>query len=291
MNEIPQIQISQLPTPINLPAVIQYIEYMGPIIAQSKMAGCDNVAQGKVLASMQVMRGIPLDEIIKTYHFIEGKLSMRSEAMLHKFRDQYGGKHVILRRDPEVVAIRLTDRHGVTTERSLSWEEIKDEPFTQKPKSKGGGLKDNYATPHKRMQMMWARLVSDTVRAVEPGVVAGTYTPEEIGDFSPGSEVAIEGEFTTEAISPATTLAERAPPQLPQQPPVMSWNMSDPAGPDEIQAIKNLVTEIAPHDADVVTRLKAVLDGMGKKLDQLTHAEAQQMKAKLDARLAGFRFG
>lgn len=275
MNEIPQ------GPPITSANPIQWIEYIGPCIAQSRMFGCDNEAQGKVLASMQVTQNLSLMDIMRTYHFVDGKLSMRAESMLSTFRDQYGGKHVILRRDPECAAVRLTDRHGVSTECSLTWEQIKDEPFT---KGKKGQIKDNYATPHKRMQMLWARLISDSMRSVEPGVVAGVYTPEEIGDFT-GRE--IEG-------STVTTLADQPQPQLPApattQPPVQSWNMSDQAGPEEIQRIKDLITEIHAHDPEIVDRVKAVLGEMGKTLSQLTHSEAQRMQAKLDAKLAGTRF-
>jgi hypothetical protein len=32
--------------------------------------------------------------------------------------------------------------------------------------------------------MLWARLVSDTVRALDPGVNSGAYTPEELQDFN-----------------------------------------------------------------------------------------------------------
>jgi hypothetical protein len=34
------------------------------------------------------------------------------------------------------------------------------------------------------MQMLWARAVSDGVRTVDPGVVAGIYTPEEVNEFA-----------------------------------------------------------------------------------------------------------
>ena len=63
----------------------------------------------------------------------------------------------------------------------LTWQEAEKEPFT---KDKGGNVKTNYATPRSRMQMLWARVVSDGVRATFPQVVAGTYTPEEVEDFT-----------------------------------------------------------------------------------------------------------
>jgi len=50
-------------------------------------------------------------------------------------------------------------------------------------KSKNDELKFNWSTPRKRKQMLWARLVSDVVRAIAPQVVKGIYTPEEVADF------------------------------------------------------------------------------------------------------------
>lgn len=271
---------------------IQWVEYIGPIIAQSRMFGCQNEAQGKVLASMQITQGVALMDIMRTYHFVDGKLSMRAEAMLATFRDKYGGQHVVLRRDPEAAGIRLVDRHGVVTERFITWEEIKNEPFT---KGKNGQVKDNYATPHKRMQMLWARLVSDAVRAVEPGVVAGAYTPEEISDFGQGSGTSASLVESAEV----TPTPQQAQPQTQQQTqltapadakPVYSWRDTDPATPETITEIRKLIGELSQHDPGIVERLKKVLEGMGKKLDQLNHGEALAMKSRLSAKLTGTRF-
>ena len=44
-------------------------------------------------------------------------------------------------------------------------------------------LKAKYSTPRARMQMLWARCVSDGVRVVAPECVQGIYTPEETSDF------------------------------------------------------------------------------------------------------------
>ena len=50
-------------------------------------------------------------------------------------------------------------------------------------KGRNGQLKDNWSTPRRRMQMMWARAVSDGVRTVCPLATRGHYTPEEAVDF------------------------------------------------------------------------------------------------------------
>ena len=47
----------------------------------------------------------------------------------------------------------------------------------------GKTYKDNWATPRSRMQMLWARVVSDGVRTMAPEICSGIYTPEETADI------------------------------------------------------------------------------------------------------------
>ncbi len=112
-----------------------------------------------------------------------------------------GGKHRLVDRTPERAAIHL-EFDGTEYDFELTWEQVMQEPFVYR----GGPdaqmaelnkpfeerrLKDKYRTPRSRMQMLWARLISDSVRAVDPQSNQGTYTPEEIDDFD-GVEVVAE---------------------------------------------------------------------------------------------------
>lgn len=151
------------------------IEAVGKYIAGSGMFGCKNEAQGVVLAMTCHMEGITPIQFNRIYHMIDGKPSMRADAMLAEFNKR-GGKHEVLRRDAEEAAVKL---NGVAF--SLKWDEAKKEPFVfQKD---GKTLKTNWASPRARMQMLWARVVSDGVRTVMPEVAAGIYTPEETEDM------------------------------------------------------------------------------------------------------------
>jgi hypothetical protein len=69
---------------------------------------------------------------------------------------------------------------GQTYTESLSWEDVQQERYIY---AKDGSLKDNWATPRGRRQMLWARVISEAVRTLAPEIVAGTYTPEETHDF------------------------------------------------------------------------------------------------------------
>lgn len=168
---------------------IEAIEKIGLFFAQSGMFGCEKAQQGMVLAmACLAERKSPL-EIKRTYHLLNGELSMRADAMLAQFR-QKGGKHKIVARTADRAAVEL-ERDGEKQLFSFTWEEAQQEPFvwswkdplTQKVLAKPVPKK-NWATPRARTQMLWSRVISDGVRAMDPGIVAGSYTPEEIDDDS-----------------------------------------------------------------------------------------------------------
>ena len=156
---------------------IEGIEQVGEWFASSGMFGCKNAAAGKIMALTCYSEGITPIEMKRKYHMIDGNLSMRADYMLADFLGRKG-KYKVVSRTPELAAITL-EKDGNETSFEFSWEDAKQEPFT---KDKNGKIKANYATPRARMQMLWARVVSDAIRVIDPGVVAGVYTPEEMGE-------------------------------------------------------------------------------------------------------------
>jgi hypothetical protein len=170
------------------------VQLLGTAIARSQMFGCESEHQGVVLSMECFARRMPPLTLQERYHLIKGKLSMKSDAMLAGFNRE-GGKHRILSRTPELASIELT-LDGNSNVFSLSWDEAQGEPFAYEGKESDivaklcAGkraelkLKAKYSTPRARMQMLWARVVSDGVRAVMPGVNAGHYTPEELEDVA-----------------------------------------------------------------------------------------------------------
>lgn len=169
-------------------------KFLGEAIAHSGMFGLTNPKQGVIFAWECLVRRMPPLMLKETYHVIQGSLSMRAEKMLSNFNEG-GGKHRVLSRTGELASVEMT-LNGEKQVFSLSWEDAKQEPFVYSGKEKevvplllAGKLdklkiKDKYATPRARSQMMWARVVSDGVRAVMPSAICGCYTPEEISDFS-----------------------------------------------------------------------------------------------------------
>ena len=172
-------------TPRGAPVVpinsVQDIQALGQILAQSKMFGADtNPAQGVVIAGMCMQEGMSWAKWSQTYNLIHGQVSKRTDAMLADYQ-RMGGKYKVVRRDPEGASVKF-DFNGTVYTSSCLWDDIKDEPYTVSPKT--GQLKDKYAKPRSRMQMLWARAVSDGLRVVCPMCCAGVYTPEETSDFT-----------------------------------------------------------------------------------------------------------
>lgn len=154
------------------------IEKIGAWFGSSGMFGISNPVAGNIMALACYCEKINPIEMKRKYHIIDGNLSMRADYMLAEFNAR-GGKHKIISRTAELASVAL-EKDGEVMNFELSFEDAKKEPFVFKKDSKT--LKKNWATDRARMQTLWARVVSDGVRAIDPGVVAGVYTPEELGD-------------------------------------------------------------------------------------------------------------
>jgi hypothetical protein len=149
---------------------IAAIEKMGQWLAESGLAGTRNEGAGKVIAMKALFsRQNPLD-IAAKYHVIDGKLSMRADAILAEF-ERAGGSWEWTQFDCEACTAQWTYR-GKTTEIG----------FTKDDAVRAGlwGMKGNWtARPD---AMLRARCISKAVRMIAPSVCFGTYTPEEIED-------------------------------------------------------------------------------------------------------------
>jgi hypothetical protein len=110
----------------------------------------------------------------KTYHIIGGKLSKRADAMLADFR-RAGGKWTWKDLKNDKVQAASVEFEGNKYEVSYSVEEAEIAGLL--PAKPGSGWAKH------RPNMLRARAVSETLRAIAPEIVQGAYTPEEISDF------------------------------------------------------------------------------------------------------------
>jgi hypothetical protein len=162
---------------------IEAIKVMGAMIAESGMFGCNKHEQGMVLAMQCLAEGKAPLELAKTYHIVEGKLSMRADAMLGRFLTT-GGKVKWLERSNIKVSANFShgDNENVLIEASL--EDMKSNGVAMD--KTGKYLKANWQKFPR--QMLTARVISEGVRLLAPQLIAGVYTPEEVQDFTNDSK-------------------------------------------------------------------------------------------------------
>jgi len=176
---------------------IAAINALGEVLAKSRIFGCESIEQGKVMAWECLARRTPPLQLKETYHLINtsqgAALTMRADAMLAGFVN-IGGRHRIIQRDGERAAVELTHA-GQTCMFECTLADAREAGLTEGKK----GEKENWSSPRQRMQMLWARVISDGVRAMAPQVCAGKYTPEDFGQriADDGASGVIDGETVT----------------------------------------------------------------------------------------------
>lgn len=180
------------PNFIDLARDLEQVEKLGKWIARSKFFQLDYEEQGIVIATECYLQNVSILEYAKRNKIVAGKPFVQYDAMLAAFRER-GGSHKILSMTPDLASIEITTAGGEKSTHSLSWEDAQQESFPYIGKesdiiaklSRGEKpeLKPKYATPRSRAVMLFARLVSSTIRAICPEVNYGVYTEEEAEDF------------------------------------------------------------------------------------------------------------
>lgn len=179
----------------------------GDLLAQAGFLGCRNAGEGFVVMATCQQAGMSLIEFQAKYHYRQGRFSIQAHALLAEFV-QRGGKYKLIERSPNRAALELTSDGNVYVS-DITWDQAAAEPFVYagneseqlaelaKPVDKRR-LKAKYQTPRSRMQMLWARAVSDGVVVTDPGARGGVYTPEETEDFAPALPAHEPHEITIE---------------------------------------------------------------------------------------------
>ena len=265
---------------------VSAIETFGKSIAQSKIFGCQNEAQGQVLALECMARGLSPLSLAEKYDIIQGKLSMKSDAMLAGFEEQ-GGKYEVKEYSPDACEI-IFSRGSSTLPLRITWEDAQKEAW---PYGKENELKHNWSTPIGRQDMLWARVVSRGVRRLAPGVVCGRYTPEEIVDFtdsaaSPTSSTVEVSETVDAEFKVVETKTETEPTQSDSTQTATSQSIHDPVSPAMVDRIKSKIADAAQLGvADIPKRVKEKLLSVGlQKLEDLTVTEAETLISAIETK-------
>ena len=216
-----------------LAANIAAVEKIGNWIALSKMFGDMTVNQGCIVAADCFITGVPLLEYQRRNQLVSGRPNIPYDAMLAAFQER-GGAIKILQRDADGCRIELAYK-GQTTPFSLMGSDASTEAFVYGEKGKSEAdivkqitagnpppLKPKYATPRSRATMLFARCVSDAIRAVAPEVNFGRYTPEELEDIEDTLPVAKQSTPTPIKAGVATVSQPAAEPPATTAPPVQN---------------------------------------------------------------------
>jgi hypothetical protein len=249
------------------------IQKMGEMIAGSGMFGCSKVEQGCVLAMTCLAEGKAPLELAKTYHIIEGKLTMRSDAMLGRFLTSGGKVKWLVRTNEEVRAMWMHD--GNEIEIGCTVEEMKANGVALSGK---GGLKDNWRKFPR--QMLTARCISEAVRLLAPQIVSGIYTPEEVQDFGSNTpQIPTQQAERPRLSGNRTNVIE--PPQ-PAKPEVV-----DPQA-EVVARLSDLLQKYEPNASAYLIEKKYIREGQTyKSLDAITAQRILGNPAKIIGILEG----
>lgn len=207
---------------------ITFADQMAESVAA--LISCD-VRQGRAMAIQMLCEGLNPMQLSRRYHWIQGRPSMRADAMRAEFRMNYGGDFEIIEATGDVAHIKFTDAKGREYPSKITWQEAQREPWpwkkgcgpgTDKTEPTLANLKDNWATPLSRANMLMARATSSALRFICPELVAGVYTPEEMQDV-----LAAGGSEPTE---PRKTGSQVVAEQLAQRSTVTSDSVSSADG-------------------------------------------------------------
>jgi len=147
------------------------IEKMAVAIAKSKMFGMKTADEAFALMLIAQAEGMHPAIAARDYHVIQGRPTLKADAMLARFQNAGGKVQWDVYTDAEVTG---TFSHPSGGSLKLTWT------FAQASKIGLTG-KDNWKNYPRAM--LRARVISEGIRTVYPGCVVGTYTAEEIEEI------------------------------------------------------------------------------------------------------------
>lgn len=150
---------------------VQDIERMALAIAGSGLFGMKTKEQAIALMLVAQSEGLHPARAALEYHIIQGRPSLKADAMLSRFQAA-GGKVEWHDYEPAKVSATFSHPQGGSIRIEWTRKMADDAKLTNK---------DTWRQYPR--QMLRARVISEGIRTVFPGVAVGIYTPEEVGDF------------------------------------------------------------------------------------------------------------
>jgi len=185
---------------------VDQIERMAVSVARSGLFGVKTPDQAMALMLIAQAEGLHPAIAARDYHVINGRPALRADAMLARFQAAGGKVEWGEYTDTRVVG-KFSHPSGGSVEIAWTTKMAQDAGLTRNPTWK--------SYPR---QMLRSRCISEGIRTVFPGVVVGTYTPEEVEDMAPAPrqtppppapepvEIVIDADKLLEQIELASTL-------------------------------------------------------------------------------------
>ena len=174
---------------------MQELFAFGEQLVRSGIFGEINPAVGLVIAAHIYQTGITPIDFAANYDVVGGKIARKAKSLLAELVAK-GGSYAIHDYTDERVSVTFAFgkvTHTVTT----TFGDADRSGLTR-------DFKGNVKTMWKRFprRMLFARVVSEGIGVVAPGVNAGLYAPEEVIDFDARDTMIDDGEGTPPAATP-----------------------------------------------------------------------------------------
>lgn len=152
---------------------VDQVERMALAVAKSGLFGVKTPDQAMALMLIAQAEGLHPAIAATHYHVINGRPTLKADAMMARFQTAGGSVRWGEYTDKRVVG---TFSHPQGGSVEIEWT---------LDMAMAAGLTKNPTWKSYPRQMLRARCISEGIRTVFPGVVVGTYTPEEAEDMAP----------------------------------------------------------------------------------------------------------
>jgi hypothetical protein len=151
------------------------VERMAVAIAKSGLFGMKSPEQAMALMLVAQAEGMHPAIAARDFHVVQGRPALKADAMMARFQAA-GGRVKWTEYTEQRVAGIFSHPAGGEIEVDWTIEQ-----------AKRAGLTGKDVWRQYPRAMLRARVISEGIRTVFPGVAVGVYTPEEIGDMAPGA--------------------------------------------------------------------------------------------------------
>jgi hypothetical protein len=179
------------------------IERAAEMVAKSGLFGIKSKEQAATLMMVAQSEGTHIMNAMREFHVIDGKPSLKADAILARFQAAGGTVKWLERTDaackakfshPQGGEIEVEWTREAAEKAGFTWAYVKewdnaDRKYKHKYDASGNKIKETKENWLKiPRQMLTARVISEGVRTIYPKCLNGFYTPEEVQDFDDAKE-------------------------------------------------------------------------------------------------------